>query len=238
MPKSRPQLASRQLVVHRLDSSLPFGELTATLGSRLEARPDLGLFLDDGQPGLARVGGIDLRGDMLIRPETPGNDRHLLVACRQGDIGTLESMLAVTGGCWRRSRRTGSNREGLTLLDFLQSDAVVACLDRVRFAERALEDAFSCRFAAVDELRREIVRMHSRALLPLRMMDLLEEYGPCKIHLENLWAPSVILHEGQKLPLLHRAEVHSRGRVLTLHHSYHAPTRACVIGAMTERRGR
>lgn len=238
MSKSRPQLAARHLVVHRLDSTLPFASLAAALEAHLQVRPELGLFVDAEEPAILRVGGIDLRGDILIRPETPGRDKRLLVACRNGDNSRLEAVLTAMNPLWTRSGRAPSPREGLALLDFLQSDVVVACLDRIHFAERAIEDAFSCRFRAVDTLRREIVRLHSRALLPLRMMDLIEDGGPCMIHFENLRAPRVVLHGGEKVRLDIQEEVHARGQVLTLHHSYHPPTRSCVIGALTERRGR
>lgn len=238
MSKSRPQLAARHLVVHRLDSTLPFASVATALESHLQVRPELGLFVDADEPRLLRVGGIDLRGDILIRPETPGRDKRLLVACRNGDSAKLEAVLAAMNPLWTRSDRAPSPREGLALLDFLQGDVVVACLDRIHFTDRAVEDAFSCRFTAVDTLRREIVSLHSRSLMRLRMMDLHEENGPCMIHLENLIAPKVILHEGRKLYLGIQEEVHSRGRILTLHYSYHPGKRSCVIGALTERRGR
>lgn len=232
----RPPLAARHLVVHRLDSTLPFDVIAGMLEAHLAVRPELGLFVDAEQLGLVRIGGIDLRGDILIRPESPGRGKRLLVASRQGDAGALEAVIKAMEPNWTRSDRAPSPRDGLALLDFLQSDAVVACLDRIHVAERAVEDAFSCRFSAVDTLRREIVCLHSRSLMRFRMLELSDENGPCMIHLENLLAPSVILHEGVKVSLDIRHEVHARGAVLTLHHSYDPRTRSCVIGALTERR--
>ena len=233
---NRPPLAARRLVVHRLDSTLPFDVVAGMLEAHLAVRPELGLFVDAEQLGLVRLGGIDLRGDILIRPESPGRGKHVLVACRQGDSGTLEAVLRAMEPMWTRSGRAPSPREGLALMDFLQADAVVAGLDRIRVAERAVEDAFSCRFSAVDTLRREIVRLHSRSRMRFRMLELLHENGPCMVHVENLVAPSVILHGGEKVCLGIRHEVHARGAVLTLHHSYDPRTLSCVIGALTERR--
>ena len=232
----RPPLTSRHLVVHRLDSTLPFDVIAGMLEAHLAVRPELGLFVEAEQLGLVRIGGLDLRGDILIRPESPGRGNRVLVACRQADADTLEEVLKAMGPMWTRSDRAPSPREGLALLDFLQSDAVLACLDRIHIAERAVEDAFSCRFSSVDALRREIVCLHSRSLMRFRMLELFDENGPCMIHLENLIAPSVILHEGEKVSLGIRHEVHVRGAVLTLHHSYDPKTRSCVIGALTERR--
>lgn len=236
MSQSRPKLAARHLVVHRIDSTLPFAATAGALEAHLAVRPELGLFVDAEQYGLVRIGGIDLRGDILIRPESTGRDKRVLVACRQADADKLEAVLKAMDPLWTRSARAPSRRDGLALLEFLQSDVVLACLDRIHVADRAVEDAFSCRFASVDTLRREIVCLHSRSLMRFRMIELFDENGPCMIHLENLIAPKVILHEGEKVSLGIRHEVHARGAVLTLHHSYDPRTRSCVIGALTERR--
>ena len=85
MSKSRPQLAARHLVVHRLDSTLPFAAAAAALEAHLQVRPELGLFVDAEEPAVLRVGGIDLltldaHAGLVARlddPATPSDDAEV-----------------------------------------------------------------------------------------------------------------------------------------------------------------
>lgn len=235
MSKPRPHVTARHLAVHRLDSALPFPGLDGALEAALAERVELGLFVDPA-PGLIRIGGLRLRGDILIRPERPGEERRLLIACRHGDRATLAALVEAMGGAWTRSDRGPAPEEGLALLDFLQSDSVVACAQRVEFAERALEDAFGCRFAALDDLRRKVAELNGRALSEEGLLQLIK----CDDSGFGDWfdcpAPSLVLHRGEKVLLYLREKLRERrGPTLTLHLALRPGRRACVVGALTER---
>lgn len=236
MPKSRSHVTARHLVIHRLDSTVPFPAIARCLESHLEARPELGLFLDPAE-GLVRVGGLDLHGDILIRPESTGRDHRLLVACRHGDRGSLESLMNAMATLWTRSDRAPAAREGLGLLNFLQSDPLPACLDRVEFADRAIEDAFACRFVGLGELRRALIRLHGKmgditALLEILSIEIDDR--------RRLWseppkAPSVILHNGKRRMLCLKEEIMgAKGSRLTLHLDVCARRKRCIVGALSE----
>lgn len=212
--------------------------LAAALQVRLEAQPELGLFLN-ATDTLIRVGGLDLHGDILIRTAHPESALSMLVAHRQGDRPALDAMMAAAADMLAMSTRAPAESEGLTLLSFLQSETVASCYNQVEFSDRALEDAFGCReYVALSGLRRKLAELNERARRPHDLVGIIwEEYNYRDILAEtHANTPHTVLHRGEKVVVGLRKRINTRrGSSLALHFTLRADRRVCVIGALTER---
>lgn len=237
MSYPRSRLTDRHLDVLRAESRLSLPALADALEAQLEARPELGLFVVT-EPGLVRLSGLDLHGDILIRASHPESAEALLVAHRLGDRPILDALMAATAASWAPSGRAPSASEGLALLNFIRHDLVLGAIERIEFADRALEDAFRCRdFAALTALRRKLADLSARAGRPHDLVDILWDEYNCKDILAEHDTPHTILHRGEKLVLCLRQRINTRkGSSLTIHFTLRPERRACVIGALTERR--
>ena len=233
-PNSKPK--AHHLVVRRIDSTLPFPALAAVLEACLEGRSDGELFVDPSD-GLVRVGGLRLRGDVLIRPECAGEEHRLLVAHRHVDQKRVEPVFSAMAAVWRDSDRQPSSREGLALLEFLQGDSVIGHLRMVEISSRAVEDAFGCRFSALRDLRMKLVELNGRAMGQVDHDLLLDDDTGLAYDPAALAAPKVVMHAGKRQVLDSREYVSApRDAVLTLHVRRVRCHGAYLIGAITERR--
>lgn len=232
MKKPQPKPKAHHLVVERIDSTLPFSALAEVLEACLTGVSDGELFVDPCD-GLVRVGGLRLRGDVLIRPEHPGEEHRLLVAFRQGDRARIGPLFTAMAAVWRNSDRKPSEQEGLALLNFLQGDSVIEHLRQVEVSSRAVEDAFGCRFDDLDKLRMRLVDLNGQAICPLDWIaddDSAPAYDP-----KSTEPLRVVLHRGKKEVLFLRERLESRGgRGLTLHLTLGLGRRAYLLGSLAE----
>lgn len=235
MKKPQPKPKAHHLVVGRVDSTLPFSALAEVLEACLAGVSDGELFVDPCD-GLVRVGGLRLRGDVLIRPEHPGEEHRLLVAFRHGDRARIGPLFTAMAAVWRNSDRQPSEQEGLALLNFLQGDSVIEYLRQVEVSSRAVEDAFGCSFSALRNLRMKLVELNGRALGQAGHDLLLDDDTGLAYDPAALAAPSVVLHGGKRQTLNFREYVSApRDAVLTLHMRRGLGRGAYLIGAITER---
>lgn len=237
MSYPRSRVSDRHLDVLRAETQLTLPALSNALEAQLEAKPELGLFLVS-EPGLIRLSGLDLHGDILIRASHPESAEALLVAHRQGDRRVLDALMAATAASWTVSSRAPSTAEGLGLLNLAQYDVVLGPYERIEFSDRAQEDAFCCReFAALAAMRRKLAELNERASRPHDLVGILWEEYNYKDILAEVDTPHTILHRGEKLVLCLRKRISTRkGSSLTIHFTLRPERRACVIGALTERR--
>jgi hypothetical protein len=238
MSQPRSSISDRHLDVLVAETQMTLPALATALEAQLEAKPELGLFLN-ATDSLIRIGGVDLHGDILIRPSNDENAGSLLVAYRQGDRATLANLKAATATIWQLSNCPPSATEGLGLFNFVRFDAILGPYERVEFADRAQEDAFCCRdFRALAALRRKLTELNERASRPHDLVGILWEDFNYKDYLAetNAQTPHTVMHHGEKVSVCLRKRINTRrGSSLTLHFTLRANRRVCVICALTER---
>jgi hypothetical protein len=239
MPKPRSRVIPRHIDVHCVDTSVDFPALPSLLEAKLTAQPDLGFFLN-ATKDLIRVGGLDMYGDILIRPASEKHPRKLIVAFRQGDRAKLDALLASSSEIWLGAPRPAAptTTPGTALLNFLQHDLIIECVDRVRISDRALEDAFCCRdFLGLSDLRLKLVELHGQARKPESIESILwADYSPKELRAAaRANTPHTILHDGMKYVLyLNESLKQRRGSSLTLRLALCPKHRAYVIGTLIE----
>jgi hypothetical protein len=233
MSKFRPRQKASHLEVRQIETTLPFDGLKEAAERCLASQPGLGLFADPGERVL-RFGGLALRGDILIRREQLGCDGRLLLASRRGDRTVVEALTRAMGPVMRETEGEPSPAQGLTLLNFLQSDLILECARYVEVAGRALEDAFTCRFVELDELRMRLADLNGEAMQGgnvIRMIHCDEGMSHGEI---AAGVPHVILHRGRRLFLNRTERVETpRGR-LAVHFTMVPENRLCVVGSISE----
>lgn len=233
-PRSRVSDRHLDVLVGKTQMTLP--ALAAALETQLEAKPELGLFLN-ATDSLIRLGGVDLHGDILIRASHPDAAGSLLVAYRQGDRAALDALRAATPAIWQLSSCPPAVTANLSLFNFVQFEAILGPYERVEFSDRAQEDAFCCRdFKALAALRRKLAELNERAGRPHDLVGILWEDYKHHDLLAEAEAPLTVMHLGEKVPVCLRKRINTRrGSSLTLHFTLRPDRRVCVIGALTER---
>jgi hypothetical protein len=233
MSKPSPRRKASYLEVRRMDTPLPFGELQAAVERCLADHPGLGLFADPGGRVL-RIGGLGLRGDILIRLEQPSQEGRLLLASRRGDRAALAALAAAMGGAMVEAGGEPWPAEGLGLLNFLQSDLILECARHIEVAGRALEDAFSCDFGGLDELRMRLADLNGEAMLG-EEGEIIPDCGGIRPPDALLGrSPRVILRQGRRLHLDRVERIRSRRGILTVRAALLHRERLCVIGSIAE----
>ncbi len=232
MSKFRPRPKAGHLEVRRIDTPLPFAEWAGEVERRLAGRPELGLFADPGER-LLRVGGLGLRGDILIRREQAECESRLLLASRRGDRAAVEALAGAMGPAMRERADEPSPREGLALLGFLQSDLILECARHVEISGRALEDAFSCGFDGLDELRMRLADLNGEAMLGKRAVPMIHCDGGMSHAEIAAGAPFAILHRGRRLFLGRTERLRTPRARLAVHVAMVPESRLCVVGALS-----
>lgn len=203
------------ILTRHLDSSLTLAEAAARLLRATQSRAGLdNLYLDDSTEGILRIGGSDLRGDMLFRPDRE-NAEGVVAHFRHGDRRVFQALVAATGDGWTVRRKQPASTEGLDLLEFVQEGHRLGHCKRVRFADAAVADAVTCVFDELDLLIRFLVELevHGEEAPPA------EEAGEPSLEAvrRSLAGTSwVIRHEGRRVALRRQRVLEGRRNDLNL----------------------
>jgi hypothetical protein len=233
MSKFRPRPKSSHLEVRRIDTPLPFADWVSEMERCLADQPGLGLFADPSG-GLMRLGGLGLRGDILIRREQLECEGRLLLASRRGDRAAVEALAGAMGPAMRERVGDPSAPEGLALLNFLQSDLILECARHIEVAGRALEDAFACGFAGLDELRMRLADLNGEAMLGEEGEVFPDCGGIRPPEALPVRPPEVILRQGRRLHLDRVERIRSRRGILTVRAALLRRECLCVVGSLAE----
>jgi hypothetical protein len=226
------------LLTRHLDTTLTLPEAANRLLAATQQDPLLAnVYVDDGEAGALRIGGTELRGDILVRPGKAKGE-GLVVHFRQGDRPVLKALVAATEGGWTVRRRQPASTEGLDLLDFIQDRDSLSRCKRVRFAEAAMEDALGCEFDEMDLLIRFLVELEVNGDEGLALDDTPEGAEPSLEAVRKSLAGTgrIILHRGRRLALPERRVLEGRRNDLNLviHYARLPRGRGFVIGGLAD----
>lgn len=228
----------RYLLTRHLATTLDLAESARRLlDATLRDGPLCGLMVDDGAAGLLRLGGVDLQGDILVRPGLA--EGKLVAHYRRGDRKVFQSTVEALGGAWTpgRAAADGEGLAGQFLLDVLQ-DSPVCPRRHLQVSDRALEDAATCGFKDADQL--------ALFLLNLDLDEIGDPFGPGESEAEPsldavrqslTGTARVVIHRGRKVRLdrVSTLEGKTEDIDLLIHHARLPGPRRHLIGALETR---
>lgn len=191
---------TRYLLTRHLDSTLDLAESGRRILQATEGETGLaGLMVDAETPGLIRLSGTDLHGDILIRSAEAGG--RLVAHFRRGDRPVFQGLLGTLGGAWTPARPAKDEPPVPCLLDALQ-DSPSCTRRRMEIADRALEDAALCGFKDADQLTLFLLQLDLGQIADLLGPDEDEaEPGPEAARGSLTGTARVVLHRGRKVRL-------------------------------------
>ncbi len=228
----------RTILTRHIDSTLTLAAAADKLLEATQINPLLdNLYLDDSSGGLLRIGGPDLRGDILVRPARDKGE-GVVAHFRQGDRPVFRALVAATEGGWTVRRRQPASTEGLDLLDFIQDAHRVSRCRRIQFADAALDDALGCEFEEVDALVRFLVELEVHGEDEPILDDTPRGAEPSLEAVRKSLAGTerVILHGGRRIVLRHRQVLEGRRNDLNLvvHYARLPGRGGFVIGGLAD----
>ena len=228
----------RTILTRHIDTTLTLAAAADKLLEATQKNPLLdNLYLDDNADGLLRIGGPELRGDILVRPAKEKGE-GVVAHFRQGDRPVFRALVAATEGGWTVRRRQPASTEGLDLLEFIQDGHRVGRCKKIQFAESALEDALRCEFDEVDALIRFLVELEVHGDDEHVLDDTPEGPEPSLEAVRKSLAGTerVILHGGRRVILRRREVLEGRRNDLNLVVQYaRLPgRRGFVIGGLAD----
>jgi hypothetical protein len=229
---------TRTILTRHIDTTLTLAAAANRLLEATQKNPLLAnLYLDESSGGLLRIGGPDLRGDILIRAARE-KEEGVVAHFRQGDRPVFRALVAATEGGWTVRRRQPASTEGLDLLEFIQDTHRVSRCKKIQFAESALEDALGCEFVEVDVLIRFLIELEVHGDDDPVLDDTPQAPEPSLEAVRKSLAGKerVILHGGRRLVLQRREVLEGRRNDLNLvvHYTRLPGRRGFVIGGLAD----
>jgi hypothetical protein len=231
-------MSTHTILTRHLDATLPLAAAAAKLLESTQTNPLLdNLYVDDSATGLLRIGGPDLRGDILIRLSAD-KEGAVLAHFRQGDRPVFRALVAATEGGWTVRRRQPASTEGLDLLEFIQDAPRLGRCRKIQFSETAAEDALGCSFDEIDLLIRFLVELEVHGDDEPALDDTPEGHEPSLEAVRKSLAGTerIILHRGRRLVLRRREVIEGRRNDLNLivHYARLPRGQGYVIGGLAE----
>ena len=200
-----------------------------------------GCFLLQDYPRLARIGGMDQHGDIVVRYAYNKEGWTVTVEHRAGDEGLVEvlerEMANELRPCPTPPSPLKTRPPGMAY--FFQMVQGQPLGRKVQIAEAVIEQALTLKFADYQGTRRQLEflsRLHLlRATYKTGSADTRDRYLEA---MERHERARFCLHAGQKVRLDHQLRVYSPSKIQTLRlHFALLPTGGVLVGGVTEQGG-